>query len=71
VSARVAAEDVRPGDVFYFLGVPHMVSVIEPYAGPFDFVLGVARSADGWGISLEAGALLDADLNPATRKATA
>lgn len=48
------SEDIAAGDVVLFFGTPHMVHTIEPYTGPFEFIIGVARSRDGWGISLEA-----------------
>ena len=52
------SEDVEPGDTIEFLGRFYRVSAIEPYTGPFDFIIGIARAAGGWGISLEAGALV-------------
>lgn len=48
-------EDIAPGDVVLFFGTPHVVRSIDPYTGPFDFICGVARAADGWGISLSPG----------------
>jgi len=56
---RIPASEVRPGDVVCFLGSPHLITAIDPYTGPFDFIVGVARDAHGWGISLEDGAYLD------------
>jgi hypothetical protein len=44
--------DITEGDVIVAFGMPHLIRSIEPYVGPFDFVTGVARAADGWGISL-------------------
>ncbi len=51
-------EEIKPGDVVMFLGTPHLIDRIEAYDGPFDFIHGIARAADGWGISLETGATL-------------
>lgn len=42
--------DLAAGDVVLFLGTPHLIDRIEPRAD--DLVTGVARAADGWGISL-------------------
>jgi len=44
--------DIVEGDVLVAFGTPHLIRLIEPYEGPFDFVVGIARAADGWGISL-------------------
>jgi hypothetical protein len=49
------AEEIGPGDMIMFLGQPHLVWKIEEYTGPFDWVIGIARSADGWGITLGEG----------------
>lgn len=53
------AEDIQAGDAIVFLGRGYLVGQVEPYEGPFDFIVGIARSADGWGMSLEAGSLVE------------
>lgn len=55
---NIRCEEIRAGDVVCFLGDPHLIERIEPYTGPHDFIMGVAKAADGWGISLEAGSSL-------------
>jgi hypothetical protein len=50
---KIPAREIRPGDVLYFLGRPHLIAEVEPYDGPFDFIIGIARDESGWGISLE------------------
>jgi hypothetical protein len=44
--------DVGPGDVVLFLGTPHLIERIDPYEGPLDWALGIARDRSGWGITL-------------------
>jgi hypothetical protein len=53
------AEDISPGDVVMFLNDPHVIVEVEEYNGPFDFIIGIARAGDGWGISLEARTRLE------------
>jgi hypothetical protein len=62
-TVRVHAADVRVGDILWFLGKPHMITRIEPYAHPvvtggeewaiasFDGPEGIGKNA--WGITLE------------------
>lgn len=48
------AEDIAPGDVVLFLGTPHVVADVEPYTHPtVGPMVGIARAADGWGITLD------------------
>lgn len=54
----VRAEELRAGDVIEHLGQWYSITSIEPYVGPFSFVIGIARSGD-WGISLESGAFYE------------
>lgn len=64
-TTRTKAEDIRPGTVIVFLGHPHLITEIADYTGPFDFIIGIARDATGWGISLEAGGYYDTAKDPA------
>ncbi len=54
----IPGRDLRIGDVIDYLrtGRGHRVDQFEPYAGPLKGVLGtgvrVARSADGWGMTI-------------------
>lgn len=53
------AEDIEPGDIIVIDGRPHLVDRIEPYTHPtIGETYGIARAADGWGITLEQGARL-------------
>lgn len=51
--------DVVPGDVILFLGGPHLIERIDPYEGPHDWPLGIARDRTGWGITLEPGCCVE------------
>ena len=57
------AEDIRPGDVIMFLGTPNRVERIEaPKATASDRqnrVVGRAKAANGWGMTLTAGARIE------------
>lgn len=47
-------DEVAAGDVVLFLGTPHVVDVVEPYTHPtVGPMAGIARAADGWGITLD------------------
>jgi len=51
---RVRGSEVREGDLIEFLGEWHRVSAVEPYTHPVvGPMAGIARSADGWGITLD------------------
>ena len=48
--------EVAAGDIVVFLGTPHLVAEIEPYTHPtLGKMVGIARAADGWGITLDTG----------------
>jgi hypothetical protein len=47
-------DQIAAGDIIMFFGQPHLIAEVEPYTGPLDFITGVARAGDGWGISLSA-----------------
>lgn len=55
------ADRLRPNDVVMFLGNPHLIARIDPYSGIFDGTndmpkcIGVAKAADGWGMSMFVG----------------
>lgn len=59
---KVAAKDVKVGDVLWFLGHPHIITRIEPYQHPsFPGEMWAQACSDGpegvgkvaWGITLE------------------
>lgn len=54
-----ADDEIAVGDIIVLLGTPHLVDSIEPYDGPIDAITKVARSRDGWGISLVLGLCLE------------
>ena len=51
---RIASEDVAEGAILRGIGgEPHVVTTVEPHEHPtVKGCIGVARCADGWGISL-------------------
>lgn len=49
-------DQVVPGMIIDFLGTPHLIAEIEPYIHPtMGEMVGIARAADGWGITLSPG----------------
>lgn len=47
-------DQIQPGDVLIFMGRPHVIAEIEPYTHPtLGPMVGIARAADGWGITLD------------------
>jgi hypothetical protein len=45
--------DIAAGDVVVFMGTPHLIAEVEPYTHPtIGETQGIARAADGWGITL-------------------
>lgn len=51
-------DQIGPGDVVMFLGNPHLIAQIEPYTHPtLGEMTGIARAADGWGITLDGGCM--------------
>lgn len=48
----IRAADLAVKDVVIFLGVPHVISRIDPYTGPVTDITAIAYDATGWGIAL-------------------
>lgn len=56
MSCRKRGEDIRAGDIIVSFGVPHLITTVEPYEHPtVPGACGIAKDADGWGISLWRG----------------
>lgn len=56
---RIPSNEVRPGDIIIF-GGPHLIELIEPYTHPvLGETAGIAKAADGWGITLIGTVRLD------------
>jgi hypothetical protein len=56
---RIGSNLIEVGDTIVFLDTPHVITEVAPYDGPFDFIIGIARDAHGWGISLEDSGVYD------------
>ena len=47
------SEDIVPGDIIDFCGTPHLIVEVEPYThSTLGEMVGIAKAADGWGITL-------------------
>lgn len=54
--SRTLARDIVPGDLIVFLGRPHLVERVEPYASTVGPGWKLASTADGWTIALDPSA---------------
>lgn len=56
----ITQEELKPGQAVVFLSATHLITSIEPYTHPtLPGAFGIARAADGWGMSLWRGHLID------------
>lgn len=56
---RIPSNEIRPGDIIIF-GGPHLIERIEPYThSVLGETAGIAKAADGWGITLIGTVKLD------------
>lgn len=65
MSPRIHTEDVRPGDILWFFGTPHLIAEVVPGQEPTRRIVGpdaaYARDADGWSITIGGGQSFEVD----------